>query len=177
MKQYRFLISTNTLKDITLIENNVESNKLTIMINRVQDLYLEPILGTPLFKKLLDDVENNDISGIYQTLVENYIYDFIGVCCELEYMVEGNNKVMNSGVGQINPDNINVNSRSENNVAYDNKMKHKARYQNRLVGFLKDNEDDLPEYKERNCNHEDIVPNEEKTTAPSFNLVTRKKYV
>jgi hypothetical protein len=75
-KIYQFIMSTDTLKELSLIENNVESGKLTVMMNRVQKTYIEPVLGTPLYKKILQDIEDESVTGIYETLIDDYLIDY-----------------------------------------------------------------------------------------------------
>lgn len=170
----KYFISTGTLKELSLIENNVNDDKVAVMLNRVQKTSLEPVLGTPLYKKLLEDIDNDTLSGIYETLTNEYILDFLICCTELEYVVSGANKFANMGVGKYSPNDAQVNSLQDNNDVRDNLRKHRSAYRDSLVGFLKDNEEDIPEYKEWNCKHEDIKP-EGKQTNPFFSIITRDK--
>ena len=172
----KYLISTASLKELSLIENNVESNKLSVMINRVQKTQLEPTIGTALFKRLLEDVENNTLTGVYETLMNDYVIDFLVVCCELEYVVSGANKMMNMGVAKYNPQDTQQNTIPQNNDVRDNLKKHRNAYRNSLVGYLMDNKEDFPEYDNFVCNNENINP-EGKQQEPYFSVVTRKKYV
>lgn len=172
----KYLISTSSLKELSLIENNVESEKLSVMINRVQKTQLEPTIGTVLLKKLLQDVDDDTLTGVYETLMNDYIIDFLIVCCELEYVVSGANKMMNMGVAKYNPQDTQQNTIPQNNDVRDNLKKHRNAYRNSLVGFLEDNKEDYPEYEDFSCNNENIHP-EGKQQEPYFSVVTRKKYV
>lgn len=172
----KYLISTASLKELSLIENNVESEKLSVMINRVQKSQLEPTIGTVLLKKLLQDVDDDTLTGVYETLMNDYIIDFLIVCCELEYVVSGANKMMNMGVAKYNPQDTQQNTIPQNNDVRDNLKKHRNSYRNSLVGFLEDNKEDYPEYADFTCNNENITP-EGKQQEPYFGVVTRRKYV
>jgi large-conductance mechanosensitive channel len=172
----KYLISTSSLKELSLIENNVESDKLSVMINRVQKSQLEPTIGTVLLKKLLQDVDDDTLTGVYETLMNDYIIDFLIVCCELEYVVSGANKMMNMGVAKYSPQDTQQNTIPQNNDVRDNLKKHRNSYRNSLVGFLEDNKEDYPEYADFVCNNENIAP-EGKQQEPYFSVVTRKKYV
>src|SRR6056297_1949834 len=131
----KYFINIDSLKELSLIENNTESEKISVMLNRVQKTSLEPVLGTPLFKKLLEDIDNETLSGIYETLVNEYIIDFLIVCCELEYVVSGANKMMNMGVAKYNPQDTQVNTLQANNEVRDNLKKHRQSYRDSLVGY------------------------------------------
>jgi hypothetical protein len=169
-------MSTDTLKELSLIENNVESGKLAVMMNRVQKTYLEPVLGTPLYKKVLQDIEDETVTGIYETLVDEYLIDYFLVCCELEYIVSGSNKLMNMGSGKFNPNEMSQNDLPQNNDVRDNLKRHKVAYKNTLVGWLKDNKADIPEYEEYDAAKKEEVKPTGKSINPEFGIITRKKY-
>lgn len=175
-KQILYFMNVESLKELSLIENNVEAAKLAVMMNRVQKTYIEPILGTPLFKKILTDIDDDTVAGIYETLLNEYIIDYYVLCCELEYIVSGSNKLMNMGSAKYEPQNTSQNELSENNDVRDNLKKHLARYKNTLVGYLEDNKENIPEYLEFSCkNGENINPDKQQSTVPSFGIITRKK--
>ena len=175
-KVLKYILSAESLKQLSLIEANVETKKLGVMMQRVQKTYLEPILGTPLYKKLLNDIDTDSVTGIYETLLNDYVIDFYVFACELEYVVSGSNKMMNMGSAKYEPQNTSQNDLGENNEVRDNLKKHMANAQNSLVGFLIDNCNDIPEYKEWTCKFEDVKPNTELATAPSFGLIKRRLY-
>jgi hypothetical protein len=172
----KYFISTESLKKLSLIENNVEASTLAVMLNRVQKTSLEPVLGTPLYKKLLEDIDNDTLTGIYETLVNEYILDFLIVCCELEYVVSGANKFANMGVGKYAPQDTQQNNLGDNNDVRDNLKKHRQAYRDSLVGYLQDNESDIPEYAEYNCQNKEEIAPQGKEHNPYFSVITRKKF-
>lgn len=172
----KYFLSTHSLKEFSLIENNVEDEKLSVMLNRVQKTQLEVVLGTVLFKKLLEDIDNNALSGIYETLVNDYIIDFLIVCCELEYVVSGQNKFANMGVGSYQPENTNQNNLQQDNDVRDQLKKHRNSYRDSLVGFLMDNKEVIPEYADYDCSKQEQIKADGKRQEPYFSIITRKKY-
>jgi hypothetical protein len=173
-KILKYILSVESLKQLSLIENNVEAAKLTVMMQRVQKTYLEPVLGTPLYKKLLNDIETDNVSGIYETLLNDYVIDFYVYACELEYIVSGSNKQMNMGSATYQPQNTQQNDNERNNDVRDNIKKHMANAQNSLVGFLLDNKTDIPEYLEHTKNYEDVQPDTSASIVPTFGLIKRR---
>lgn len=174
-KELKYFMNVESLKELSLIEHNVEAAKLAVMMNRVQKTYIEPILGTPLFKKLLNDIDEDNVTGIYETLLNEYIIDYYVLCCEMEYIVSGSNKQMNMGSAKYNPQNTDQNDLHENNDVRDNLRKHMNRYENTLKGYLLDNQDDIPEYKEWSCKFgENINPDKTQSINPTFGLVKRR---
>jgi hypothetical protein len=174
-KILKYILSVESLKQLSLIENNVEASKLAVMMQRVQKTYLEPLLGTILLKKLLSDIETDNVSGIYETLLNEYVIDFYVFACEHEYIVNGSSKLMNMGSATYQAQNTQQNDLERLNDQRDQLQKHMANAQNSLVGYLIDNCDDIPEYKEWTCSREDVRPNTEQATAPSFGIITRRK--
>jgi hypothetical protein len=174
-KILKYIMSVESLKQLSLIENNVEAAKLAVMMQRVQKTYLEPLLGTILLKKLLSDIETDNVAGIYETLLNEYVIDFYVFACEHEYIVNGSSKLMNMGSATYQPQNTQQNDMERLNDQRDQLQKHIANAQNSLVGYLIDNCEDIPEYKEYTCSHENVVPNMQQATAPSFGIITRKK--
>jgi hypothetical protein len=172
----KYFMSTDTLKELSLIENNVEEEKLAVMLNRVQKAELEVVLGTVLFKRLLEDIDNNSLAGIYEVLTNEYIIDFLIICCELEYVVSGANKFANMGVGKYNPQDTQVNNLQANNDVRDHLRGRQKSYRDSLIGFLQDNKDDIPEYKAYDCSKAEQVAPEDKQPNPFFSVVTRHKY-
>jgi len=53
-----FLIDLDKLKKIGYVNKNVENNILATVLRRVQDTMLEPIIGTSMYKRLLQGVKD-----------------------------------------------------------------------------------------------------------------------
>lgn len=144
-----YLIDLETLKHYSYIESDVNSEKLLVTLGRVQDRYIEPILGTPLYKKLLLDVENSTLTGDYVTLM-GYVLNCLYVGCEMKATTHQNFKIRNKYTGVGEDQNGRANSINENNNLKDELDKDFWFYKNRLIGYLKDNEALFPEYREVN---------------------------
>ena len=54
-----YLLSVENLKKLGLIHMNTDTKILSVCIKRSQDMQLQPALGTPLYKALLDRVETS----------------------------------------------------------------------------------------------------------------------
>jgi hypothetical protein len=66
------IISDVYIKKYTTVNGAVDPNLLYPSIYLAQDKYLAPYLGTNLFEKIKNDIENNTLSGDYLTLVDDY---------------------------------------------------------------------------------------------------------
>lgn len=72
-----FLISEAKLREYTDIDNNVDTALIKNGIRESQDIELQRLLGTLLYDKLLSDVDAGTLTGNYQTLVDDYVQDFL----------------------------------------------------------------------------------------------------
>lgn len=77
------LISAEMIKDRTAIHTNIDEKLLFPTIKVCQDMYIHPLLGTPLYDRVLVLVDNvTGVNGIedasnasYKTLLDDYIID------------------------------------------------------------------------------------------------------
>ena len=164
-----YLVDLETLKHYSYIEGDVNAEKLTVTLKRVQDRYIEPILGTTLYKKLLSDVENNSIIGDYITLM-GYVLDCLYVGCEMKATTHQNFKIRNKYTGVADDQNGRANSVNENNNLKDELNKDFWFYKNRLIGYLKDNADLFPEYCDNDLGKKENIKPEGKGNNYSNNI-------
>lgn len=77
------LISAEILKDRTAVHTNIDEKLLFPTIKVCQDMFIHPLLGSPLYNKVITLVDNvtgatgiEDASNVqYKTLLDNYIID------------------------------------------------------------------------------------------------------
>jgi len=55
-------ISETTLKDRSLLQDNVDPKLIRPTIKQAQDMYIEPILGTGLYQELQTQIEDATVS-------------------------------------------------------------------------------------------------------------------
>jgi hypothetical protein len=67
------LISEDKIRQFTDLNNNVDSKLLTSNVIVQQDINIQRIVGTKLYKRLLDDVKANSVTGDYKTLLEEWV--------------------------------------------------------------------------------------------------------
>lgn len=152
------LISTQALKERSFIHANVEDSILRVVIIRVQDTVVEPSVGTPLFKRLLAGIEADDLNEDEVTLMDNYIVPVMIAGCDERSIDAVTYQQRNKTAGLARDENITPVNESENNRISDRLRSELNFYVRRLVGYLKDNCDLYPEYKDFICSHENIMP-------------------
>ena len=151
-----FLVDIDTLKEYSYIQSNVNTETLTITLKRVQDRYIEPAVGSSLYKRLLQGVKEDDLTADELELMER-VLNVIYVGCDIKSATHQNWKIRNKSVGTGNDEHVNANSLNESNNLIDELKKDLAIYKNKLIGYLKDNKSKFPLYK-CSSNSEDINP-------------------
>ena len=68
-----YLLSVENLKKLGLIHSNTDTKLLAVAIKRSQDMHIQPALGTPLYRALLDRVETNTWTQDYLDLMNDYV--------------------------------------------------------------------------------------------------------
>ena len=69
--------SRNDIIKRTPLGGNIDPEKIIPFVKTAQDKYLLLALGTVLYDKLQDDIASGTLTGVYQTLVNEYIIDTI----------------------------------------------------------------------------------------------------
>lgn len=152
------LIKVETIKEYGFIEKNVETNLITTTLRRVQDTMLEPIIGTSLMRRLQTGVDDNDLNAVEELLLNDYIVPFLIAACDLRIIDHLTYKIRAKSVGKVQDANFQPVSETENNRLADQLRSDVGTYKNKLIGFLCENEDNYPEYKDYVCNKEFKAP-------------------
>lgn len=69
-----FFIPVQQIKDSTYVDDNTSDNMIKIAILDAQEQCLEPVLGSLLYEKLIDNIKNQTVLEDYQLLLVNYIW-------------------------------------------------------------------------------------------------------
>lgn|SRR5574343_1448253 len=153
------LISETTLKEKSIINDNVDYEMLMPMIEVVQDLYLQKILGTDLFVKLCNDVDayvtsSTPIPVNYKKLLDDYIADYLTWMLSAKSGVVLKFRFMNKGVMEKSSDNsqpISTDDLTSLSKEYEN---FAQQYGQNLIKYIENNLSLYPEYS-TNTGHED----------------------
>lgn len=144
-----YLLSVEDLKKKGLIHQNTDTKVLAVAIKRVQDMNIQPALGSPLFRALLTRVEDNDWNAVYRELMDDYIIPALVALVDEKVVNLSTNKITNKGVGRVNDDNFTPNTETDNSRFADELKKDAEFYMERLIGFLTDDcGQNYPEYTE-----------------------------
>jgi hypothetical protein len=167
MSAQKFFIRTADIKDRGYIQPNAEDSVLRVILQRVQDMEIQPLLGTALYTKLLNDCPT--YSGIYLTLVNEHLVNVLITACEIRAVVHYNYKIRNKSVGTANDEHVRAGSPKEMDDLRVQLEADAAFYKQRLTAFLKQNKTIIPEYTEAQECH-DIEPVKD-TTASRLKII------
>jgi hypothetical protein len=69
------MCSRNDIVKRTPLGGNIDPEKIIPFVKTAQDKYILLALGTVLYDKIQNDIEANTLTGLYRTLVNEYIID------------------------------------------------------------------------------------------------------
>ncbi len=143
-------ITTEYLKEISLINGNVEDSKLKVVIQRVQRSIVRPLLGYALYERLNQGITDDDLTTDEKLLMDKYIIPVISIGCDRKSINAITYDIRNKTVGKAKDEHIDPVNESEN-LRLDNDIRQDlAIAQKDLTNFLYENADTYPLFKEGN---------------------------
>ena len=142
------LLSEKTLKEDSLINDNVESTYILPAIQIAQEQGLQQVIGTMLYDKICDAVDRREISADYRILLNDYITPYLEYKVMADIQIPLSYKFRNLGVNQTTDERTYSQSLRDTQYLiefYENKAKF---YSNRLYDYLKANHKLFPEFLE-----------------------------
>ena len=144
------LISEAKVRQFTDINNSVDTELIKNNIRVAQDFYLQSVIGTNLYNKLMDLVDagtiGNAANSEYKTLLDNWIQDFLLYATYYEtlesiYLRPRNNGLLKPNGGE-NSDPVDKDLYNMKRQSVENKMTY---YNERLTNYIIENETIFPE--------------------------------
>lgn len=149
MSRNILFISEQSLKDSSQLSDNVDPKLLLPSIKAVQDLTIQPLLGTALYNKLQDLISDGGgvlTDGPYKTLLDLYIkdtqvwYTLADMPYHLRY------RLINKGVITREGEAISTVSTTDIEKVMDHFRNKAQSYAQRTIDYLKTNYNLYPEY-------------------------------
>lgn len=152
------LITDQDLIKGSPLGGNIDISKYRSVIEEVQTFTIEPILGTKLYNKIKTDYDAATITGLYSTILTNYVQPIIINMVTAEYVIISRLIINNAGVHIRTPEDMQPASQSEVG-AFSSRYTAKAEvYEERLQRFLQDQNANIAEYTYNQDNNYDIDP-------------------
>ena len=151
-------ITTKYIKDNSPILGYVNDDELRPFILPTQDMNLERVLGTHLYKRLKEGVILNNLNSNENILMRQYIQPALLYWVMYQYILWSNYKFTNKAISKQNSDNSNPSDMVEVNYLKSNLSDWAEYYSQRLTNYLKDNFALFPQYYEGISGFSDIYP-------------------
>lgn len=149
--QQRILFTTpQFVKDNTTINDNVEDNILRKCISVAEDKIIHPLLGSQLTLAISNHIQAYIVSGTaipaaYKTLLDDYIVPTLVEYTQIEY-IPFTYKFRNKGISRQTSD-TSIPAEVDELIYLKNNILSTAQfYGERLVSFLRTNNNTYPEY-------------------------------
>ncbi len=114
-----YLITTEAVKKIGLIQSNVRDSILTVIIRRSQDFVVRPILGTTLFERLKEGINDDDLNPDEIILPNDHIAPLIAASCDSKSINALTYELRAETAGKAKDEHIEPVSESENVRLFD----------------------------------------------------------
>ncbi len=158
---FGLFITRNDIIKNTPLGGAIDADALLPFVRTAQEKYLLNLLGTVLYNKIQDDIEaGNSFTGVYQTLVQDYIKPTIIWYSCVEYIpfsaisFKSNGAVKHISETSVSPGKNEVDyllSKALDNAGY---------YSTRLQDYLLANSSNIPEYLESVGDSTQIYPDQ-----------------
>jgi predicted glycosyl hydrolase (DUF1957 family) len=144
-------VNEDKLKSSTAINYNVDTAFLLPFLKIAQDKHLQIILGTKLYDKLQNDIAGVDgatLTGVYKTLVDDYIQDAIIHYALVEALPFISFQIKNGSITQKNSENGTAATRQDVDYLVQKERDSAEFYGQRIVEYLCNDSSSFPEYSQ-----------------------------
>lgn len=145
------LISEKTIKENSLVSNNVDGKYIQSAIRTAQDLSLQPIIGQKLFERLCEGVANNNLTELETELISTYIQPVLLNAVLSDLVLQLTYKFRNMGTVQTTDTNIVLPSLKDLEYVRNDYSMKCAFYQHRLSDYLQANCSKFKQYPGCDC--------------------------
>ena len=143
-------VSPKYIKRKSIIDGDVDADKIVQFIETAQDIHIQNYLGTNLYKKLqsliiagtINDVGNAD----YKLLLDDYIKPMLAWFTQAEYIPFAAYTISNGGVYKHRSDNSDAIDPSEIALLTTRANDKASFYTNRFLGYMNFHSELYPEY-------------------------------
>lgn len=145
------LISEDTLKTYTSLNDNVFGKNILPAIKTSQDIELQEIIGSCLYNALCSKVADGSITSSenqqYKELLDTYIKPYLSYITLAHLVTEMSTKLTNFGLVLSNDEHMENASLGERDLVKTQYTYYADSYCKQMQGFLKTNKDLFPELK------------------------------
>ena len=152
----KLFITREQLVKNTIVDGNVDTDKFLQFIKIAQEIHIQNYLGTQLYLKISNDINNNTLTGDYLQLVTDYIQPMLIHYAMVDYLPIASFQVKNGGVFKHRSENAETPSKDEIDFLVQKYRDFADYYTRRFVDYLCFDSNKFPEYN--NNQDSDIRP-------------------
>lgn len=138
-----YYIDTLKAKQNTVLDSSISDKTLSLIIKTAHQVYLQELLGSPLYNTLNTNYINSGLTTNQRTLIETYIIDYLYATVEYLAIDELLLKMSDAGINVVTPPNTMVKTKDELLTI----RMHKSKAMNFYAGLIKIFVDGNPDLK------------------------------
>jgi|TARA_R100000084_G_C4650169_1_gene149174 hypothetical protein len=156
-------INRNDLVKNTIIDGNVQAEKLMHFIKIAQEIHIQNFLGTKLYDKITLLINTDAIGGtVYETLLIEYVQPMLIHYAMMDFLPFAAYTVKNGGIFRHISENAESVEKNEVDYLVEKERNLAEYYTRRFIQFMDFNQNSYPEYTSNTNN--DIYPDRDEPT-------------
>ena len=160
-----FISRTDLVKN-SIIDGNVDTDKLLGFLRVSQQIDIQNLLGTELYNKISADITSGagggaGLTGNYLTLVNDYVQPTLIWFAQMNYIPFAAYSITNKGILKGSSETAQNVDKNEVDYLVSKAREYANYYSTRMVDYLSFNDNLFPEYNQNS--NEDISPDTDTT--------------
>jgi hypothetical protein len=165
------LIDQNYINQFSHINKSVEWAYIKPSVLDAQNIRIQPVLGTDLFKKILTGTAAGNLTSAYVTLRDEYIMPSVLYWTLHDLIPHLKVKIDNGGLLERVPDNTNSAGANDVDTIRDDYYSKAQFATNRMLDYICDNMDSFPEFSTNDLNQ---LPSNNRKRGFPFGVVNER---
>lgn len=156
-------ISRNDLVKNTIIDGNVQADKLMHFIDIAQTIHIQNYLGTDLYNKIKTMIDDGSITGtIYETLLVDHVQPMLIHYAMVDFLPFAAYQIKQGGIFKHVSENAETVDKNEVDYLVEKERSLAEYYTRRFIQFMDFNQQSFPEYTSNT--NDDIYPDRDEPT-------------
>jgi len=156
-------INRDDLVKNTIIDGNVQADKLMHFIEIAQTIHIQNYLGTDLYNKITDLIDSSSITGtVYETLLISYVQPMLIHYAMVDFLPFHSYQIKNGGIFKHVSENAETVEKAEVDYLVEKERSIAEYYTRRFIQFMDFNQSSYPEYTSNT--DDDIYPDRDEPT-------------
>ena len=140
------LVTTDDLKNNTIIDGNVDTAKFIQFMRIAQEVHIQNYLGTSLYRAIQAKIIAGTLAGDYLDLVNNYLKDMVMYFAMVDYVPFAAFQISNGGVFKHRSENSDTATKEEIDALTEKYRQFAQFFTRRFLDYICDNSNLFPEY-------------------------------